>query len=198
MRMTSQKIAIGLVAVALFVGSMTAHAAEFDAGVKAYRRGDYATALQIFRQLADQGNAHAQTYLGFMYDTGLGVPQDYEVAVRWYHKAANQGQALAQSNLGVMYYKGLSVTQDYAEAVRWYRKAANQGLALAQVKLGWMYHNGFGVMQDYVQAHMWYSLAAARGEKEASKWRDHLAKKMTPTQIAEAQKLAREWKPKGK
>ncbi len=119
--MTSQKIAIGLVAVALFVGSMTAHAADFSEGYKAYQRGDYETALRIYRELAEQGNASAQTYLGFMYDTGLGVPQDYEVAVRWYHKAANQGLALAQSNLGVMYYKGLSVTQDYAEAVRWYR-----------------------------------------------------------------------------
>jgi len=65
-------------------------------------------------------------------------------------------------------------------------------------KLGWMYHNGFGVMQDYVQAHMWYSLTAARGEKGASKWRDLLAEQMTPAQIAEAQRLAREWKPKGK
>ncbi len=123
--MTSQKIAIGLVAVALFVGSMTAHAADFGAGVKAYDRGDYATAMRIFRQLADQGNA------------------------------------FAQFNLGVMY------------------------------------GNGWGVTQDYVQAHMWYNLAAARGQKDAGKWRDNLAEKMTPAQIAEAQKLAREWKPKG-
>ncbi len=65
--MTSQKIAIGLVAVALFVGSMTAHAADFDAGVKAYDRGDYATALRIMRELADQGDAVAQFNLGFMY-----------------------------------------------------------------------------------------------------------------------------------
>jgi len=71
--MTIQKITIGLVAVALFVGSMTAHAAEFDAGAKAYNRGDYATALRIFRQLAEQGDAKAQIKLGFMYDTGLGV-----------------------------------------------------------------------------------------------------------------------------
>ena len=61
-----------------------------------------------------------------------------------------------------------------------------------------MYHFGQGVTQDYVQAHMWYSLAAARGEKEASGWRDLLAEQMTPEQIAEAQKLAGEWKPKGK
>ncbi len=82
--MTSQKIAIGLVAISLFVGSMTAHAADFHAGFKAYQRGDYATALRIFRQLAEQGDASAQYNLGFMYDNGQGVTQDYAVAVRWY------------------------------------------------------------------------------------------------------------------
>ncbi len=61
-----------------------------------------------------------------------------------------------------------------------------------------MYQKGLGVPQDYVQAHMWYSLAAARGEKLGEKFRDRLAKQMTPDQIAEAQKLVREWKPKGK
>ena len=104
--MTIQKIAIGLVAVALFVGSMTAHAADFDAGVKATERGDYATALRIFRQLADQGDANAQNNLGVMYKEGLGVAQDYAEAVRWYRKAADQGDAGAQNNLGVMYAKG--------------------------------------------------------------------------------------------
>jgi len=61
-----------------------------------------------------------------------------------------------------------------------------------------MYKEGRGVTQNYVQAHMWFKLAAARGQIDAGKWRDSLAKLMTPAQIAEAQKLAREWKPKGK
>ncbi len=196
--MTSQKITIGLVAVALFFGSMTAHAADFDVGYKAYQSGDYATALLIFRQLADQGYAPAQNNLGFMYYQGHGVVQDYAAAVRWYRKAALQGNASAQYNMGVMYREGQVVPQDYGETVRWYRKAADQGYALAQSNLGTMYHFGTGVTRDYVQAHMWYSLAAARGEKEASKWRDLLAKKMILAQIAEAQRLAREWKPKGK
>ena len=59
-----------------------------------------------------------------------------------------------------------------------------------------MYDNGRGVLQDYVRAHMWYNLAAAQGNKPATKNRDLLAKRMTPAQIAEAQKLAREWRPK--
>ncbi len=79
-----------------------------------------------------------------------------------------------------------------------YRKAADQGIAEAQVNLGTMYNDGYGVPQDYVQAHMWYNLAAARGLKIGRKNRDLLAEKMTPAQIVEARRLAREWKPKGK
>ncbi len=196
--MTSQKIAIGLVAVALFVGSMTAHAADFSAGYKAYQRGDYVTALQIFGQLADQGNARAQFSLGVMYNKGQGVTQDYAEAMRWYRKAADQGYVLAQYNVGLMYSKGQGVTQDYAEAASWYRKAAEQGYSAGQTRLGDMYVLGQGVAQDYVQAHMWFNLAAARGQKLARINRNRLAKQMTPEQIAEARRLAREWKPKGK
>jgi len=195
--MTSQKIAIGLVAVALFIGSMTAHADDFDVGDEAYQRGDYATALPIFQHLADQGHAKAQFNLGVMYRNGQGVPQDNAAAARWYRKAANQGHAKAQFNLGIMYRNGQGVPQDNAAAARWYRKAADQGNARAQTNLGFMYGKGHGVTQDYVQAYMWYILAA-QGEKDTGELRDGLAKQKTPAQIAEAQKLAREWKPKGK
>ena len=196
--MTNQNIAIGLVAVALFVGSMTAHAADFSAGYKAYQRRDYATALQIFGQLADQGNARAQFSLGVMYNKGQGVTQDYAEAMKWYRKAAEQDYVLAQYNLGLMYSKGQGVPLDYAEAARWYRKAAEQGYSAAQTRLGDMYVLGQGVAQDYVQAHMWFNLAAARGQKIARENRNRLAKQMTPEQIAEARRLAQEWKPKGK
>ncbi len=80
--MTSQKITIGLVAVALFVGSMMAHAADFGMGYKAYQRGDYATALRIFRQLAMQDEALALYNLGVMHERGNGVTQDYAEAMR--------------------------------------------------------------------------------------------------------------------
>ena len=100
-----------------------------------------------------------------------------------------------------MYDNGEGVPQDDAKAVKWYRKAAEQGNADAQFFLGFMYDAGRGVPQDDAQAHMWYNLAASRfppGENldRAVKIRDLLAKMMTPAQIAEAQKLAREWKPK--
>ena len=77
-----------------------------------------------------------------------------------------------------------------------YRVGAEKGDASAQFSLGFMYELGQGVPQDYVQAYMWFNLAAARGTKGAAEWRERLAARMTPAQIAEAQKLASEWKPK--
>ncbi len=124
------------------------------------------------------------------------IAADDAEAVKWYRKAAEQGDAYAQYNLGFMYDNGEGVPRDYAEAARWYRKAANQGEADARFNLGVMYSEGQGVPQDYAQAHMWFSLAGAQGDKQAAKQRDIVAKRMTPAQIAEAQKLAREWKPK--
>jgi TPR repeat protein len=121
------------------------------------------------------------------------VVQDYAEAVKWYRLAAAQGHAAAQSNLGTMYVNGQGVVQDYAEAVKWYRLAAAQGHAAAQSNLGTMYVNGQGVVQDYVRAHMWFNLGAVSGKAEkATSNRDSLAAKMTPAQIAEAQKIARE------
>ncbi len=184
--------------VAFFVGVVTAHAADFSEGVRAYEHNDYATALRIFRQFAAQGDVTAQNRLGAMYSKGEGVPQDYGEAVKWYHKAADQVHSFAQNNLGVMYGNGQGVAQDYGEAMRWYRKAADQGYALAQFNLGVMYGNGQGVPQDYIQAHLWYNLAAGQGEELGRKARESLLDLMTAEQIAEAQKLAREWKPKGK
>ena len=120
-------------------------AGPLEDGEAAYQRGDYATALQIWRPLADQGDAGAQAWLGLMYDNGHGVTQDYAEAARWYRLAAAQGLALAQFNLGEMYYLGQGVPQDYAEAVKWYRLEAVQGNATAQYNLGAMYSLGQGV-----------------------------------------------------
>jgi len=172
--------------------------ADFQAGLDAYERGDYETALAEFRALADQGDASAQYNLGVGYDRGQGVPQDYQEAVKWYRRAADQGDASAQSNLGVGYDRGQGVPQDYQEAAKWYRRAAEQGEARAQYTLARMYYFGQGIPQDYVFAHMWANLAASQGGEDAVEKRDAIAMKMTPQQIAEAQRLAREWKAKGK
>jgi uncharacterized protein len=84
--------------------------------------------------------------------------------------------------------------RDYATAVRLNRLLAEQGNANAQYNLGTFYDNGLGVPQDKVRAYMWFSLSAAQGREGAAALRDLIARRMTPAQIAEAQKLAREWK----
>ncbi len=97
-----------------------------------------------------------------------------------------------------MYNNGQGVPQDQPEAFKWYLKAAEQGNALGQNNLGEMYAQGQGTTQDLVQAHMCFNLAAAQGNTKAQENRDELAQQMTPDQISEAERLAAEWKPKGK
>ena len=172
--------------------------ADFQAGMDANNREDYATALREWRPLAEQGDALAQYHLGLLYRKGRGVPQDDVQARQWYAKAAAQGQAKAQFHLGTLYFNGEGATKDYQQALRWFRLAADQGEALAQTKIAIMYDEGQGVSKNFVQAYKWYSLAATNGDKPATLLRDSLANQMTPAQIAEAQKLAQEWKPKKK
>lgn len=111
---------------------------------------------------------------------------------------AEQGLAAAQNSLGAMYDKGIGVTQNYKQAVKWYQKAAEQGVGYAQLSLGVAYANGQGIIQDDVMAHMYFNIAAVSGVKVAAKKRDIIAKRMTATQIEEAQRLAREWAAKHK
>jgi TPR repeat protein len=114
--------------------------------------------------------------------------------VRWYRLAADQGYAEAQVHLGRMYSNGRGVPEDDAEAVRWHRLAADQGHASGQNNLGVMYVDGRGVPQDYVLAHMWFNLAAAgsNGDRHINN-RDRAAEELTPDDLSEAQRLAREW-----
>ena len=156
---------------------------------------DYKQAVYWYAKAAAQGVAEAQFNLGGMCYQGQGVAQDYKQAVYWLEKAAAQGYAKAQSNLGSMYYQGQGVVQDYKQAAYWFAKEAEQGHAQAQFNLGAMYDDGKGVVQDYVKAHMWYNLAASQGNNDARKNRDIIERKMTPQQMADAQGLAREWKP---
>jgi hypothetical protein len=187
----------GLLVVLAFVVLLAAPArAGFDEGVAAYKRGDHAAALRELRPLAAQGDARAQSILGLMYGKGQGVAQDHAEAVKWFRLAAEQGNADAQFSLGAMYTEGRGVTQDYAEAVKWYRKAAEQGDADAQFGLGVMYTEDRGVPQDYVRAHMWFNLAATKGDKDVVKNRDIVARNMSPAEIARAQELARDFKPR--
>jgi len=157
-----------------------------------------AVPISELRKAAEKGNPDAQNQLGMLYSEGRGMPQDYVQAKQWFDKAAEKGHSGAQVNLGTLYFHGNGAPESEQMALSWFRRAAAQGDALALAKLGLMYEQGRGVPQDFIQAHMWYNLSAAHGEKRAIERRDALTTQMTPAQIAEAQRLAREWTPKQK
>lgn len=154
-------------------------------------------ALKEMMPLAEKGDAAAQFRVGLMHYFGQGTAVDYREAIGWFQKAGRQGNPLAQSNVGYMYEKGEGVPQDFIEAAKWYRQAADRGNAQAQFSLGAMHEKGYGVPQDEVQALKWFTLSAARGEAAARAARDRITAWMTPAQIAEAQRLAREFKVAG-
>src|SRR6266403_1456755 len=150
------------------------------------------------RKAAEHGFSQAQYNLGLMYERGVGVPKDDLESFSWTRKAAEQGFAQAQYNLGLMYDHGAGVAKDDAQAFNWMCRAAEQGNLPGQVSLGGRYLKGIGVKQNDIAAYMWFNLSAAQGEKAAAMIRDTLARSMTPAQIAEAQRLTREWKPSSK
>lgn len=172
---------------------------------------DATQATEWWRKAAEQGDVGAQRILGLHYAKGEGVPKDVAQAVAWWRKAAepreqmwedssgekspDQGDASAQFYLGWAYDNGEGVPKDDVQAVAWYRKAAEQGYADAQNALGFSYDHGEGVPRDALRAYMWFNLAAAKGNERAARNREIVAFRMSSEQLAEAQRLTREWKP---
>ena len=178
-------------------------------------------AMLWWRKAADQNYLPAQNDLGVAYSDGKIVPQDSAEGVggrakersREKIRPAHFGDECpdgtkdsceftdlsdimrARFRLGLAYWYGSGVQRDYAEAVKWYRKAAEQGDGLSQHELGQAYEQGKGVRGDYVLAHMWTNLSVVSGTRNAEQDRNRIAFHMTPKQIEEAEKLAREWRP---
>src|SRR5437773_414304 len=153
--------------------------------------------LDEIRARAEKGDAQFQSELGEAFCFGmLGVAKDEVEAVKWFRKAAEQNLAQAQFNLGAFYECGHGVAKDEVEAVKWFRKAAEQNLAQAQYNLGHCFAYGRGVAKDYVEGYKWWLLAAAQGDENAKKNVAILENKMSREQIAEGQKLARNFKPR--
>src|SRR5215470_15174641 len=128
---------------------------------------------------------------------------DYAKALKLARPLAEAGDPRAEAVLGAAYYRGRGVAQNDSEAAKWFRLAAEKGDAQAQYNLGLAYARGEGVTQNAVDAHMWFNLAAARfpandtrNRTAAVKNRDTVAGEMSSEQLAEAQKRAREWKPR--
>jgi len=133
------------------------------------------------------------TILGGGYQSYL--KGDYTAAYDEWLPLAELGDAEAQFNLGVLYDEGAGVDRDLATAADWYRKAAEQGAYNRYYNLGFLYENGgFGLSKDYIQAYKWYSLESPLYRDDFNDiHRLRIEEKMTPAQIAEGRKLAKEW-----
>lgn len=153
--------------------------------------------IKSVRSAAERGHVVSQFNLGVMYANGKNVIQDHAEAMKWYGLAADGGHLGAQYNLGVMHHNGNGTPKNDRAAVLLWHSAAEHGHVGAQYNLGAMYADGEGVAQDDVTAHMWFNIVAARssgGLRElAVENRELAAAQMTPEQLIEAQRLAREW-----
>ena len=142
-------------------------AANFESGLSAYERGDYAAAMARWMPLAKSGFAAAQHNIAVMLDHGHGMPADDAAAISWYKRAANGGHAPSQHTLAMLYSRGQGVAKDMQQAVAWYRKAGQQGHSESQFILGVLYDFGKGVAKDERKAVTWYRKAAEQGDARA-------------------------------
>ena len=108
---------------------------RFESGLASKDRGHYATALRAWLPMAESGNAEAQNNVGYMYEEGLGVPQNYLLAMNWYRQAADAGLSEAQHNMGMLYHHGYGVAENLGEAFRWFKMAADQDLPESEYML---------------------------------------------------------------
>jgi TPR repeat protein len=171
----------------------TALAGPYEDAQAAYAKGDFATALKLYRPLAQRGDARAQEAIGAMYERGEGgLSKDGAEALHWYKMAdderkalkayndadyaaalrifrplADRGQILAEYLVGLMYANGQGVEQSFAETMKWHLKAANQGEAKAQFSVGVMYFKGLGTPTNHAEAFKWYRRAADQGDATA-------------------------------
>lgn len=166
---------------------------------------NHTKAAQWLQKAAERGHPRAQYTLGTLYSHGWGVTKDEGQAVLWFTRAAQRGYGPSMYHLGWMYHKGDGVPQNYARSMRLMRGAAEQGMAAAHYALGSFFEHGNGVAPDPVEALKWYTLAAyfsnslpkpfdnAAVAIRATTSRDRLIARMSPSQVAQGQRLTAEW-----
>jgi TPR repeat protein len=189
---------LGALAIAAAFAAPAA-ADPLDDGVTAYHDKEYAKAAELWRPLAESGNAGAQYLLGSLYLEGHGVEHNDATAFMWFQRAASQGDAAAQYNVGASYAAGTGVQRSAVDAAKWFRRAADQGVVFAQLNLGLLYAAGNGVPQDSVEALKWLELAffalpAGGPRSDVARAMTDVTEKMTREQIDEAKLRERAWK----
>lgn len=156
----------GLIIPAVLTLLLLGGCATESTGLAAYKRGEYGTALNVFRR---DGTPEADFALGVMYCKGEGVRRNPATAATYFRRAADDGHAAARYNLGLLYLKGNGVHRNLGEAARWFRLSADQGYAKAQYNLGVMYARGEGVTRDRRMALHWLAQSARQGNPKALK-----------------------------
>jgi hypothetical protein len=157
-------------------------------------------------EAANKGDAEAVRTIGYMYDSGKGVPQNRAEALRWFRMAASKGDDWSMNKIGSMYDQGLGVSENQAEALRWRLMAADKGNALAMAMLGLMYSSGLGVPQNNEEGYFWSSLSASvalsdfvssndpRSTLEKGrKARDEAAATLSPAKVADVRERTQKW-----
>jgi hypothetical protein len=191
---------LGALAVAAALCAPAAAGPLEDAN-DAYHEKAYAKAAELWRPLAEKGDAAAQFSLGTLYAEGKGVEQNDATAFLWFQRAANQGDATAQYNMGASYAEGAGIGKSYVDAAKWFRRAADQGMAFAQLNLGLLYAAGNGVPQDNVEAFKWLELAfaglpAGGARMDVARAMTDVSAKMTRDELIEAKQRQRAWQAK--
>jgi uncharacterized protein len=149
-----------LVAAALLaVMAAPLPAQSVKAGIEAWQRADYASAVAIWRPLAEGGDTDAQFNLGQAYRLGRGVPINLAAAKTWFERAAASGHLDAQTTLGLLLFQN----GEQAEGLKWLRRAAEQGEPRALLVYGTAVYNGDGIVQDRVLGYAYVTRAAAAG-----------------------------------
>ena len=134
----------------------------------AYNAGNFTTAYELYTQLAEQGNADAQTSLAFMHQKEQGCTQDEAKVLELYTKAAEAKQPYALFNLAILYANGVGgVQHDQFKAHDLHMEAATREVPPAMYEVALMLERGLGCMQNYSEAAFWYEEGAKRGHLES-------------------------------
>lgn len=155
-----------LIAAFLWAAAAPVHA-DFDAGLEAAHKGDFATARAEWQALVDDGDARAQYYLGMLNAEGRGAEPDFVEAGRLFGLSAAQGYVDAQFAVAIMHDRGQGLAQDDVLATRWYRTAAEAGHVDAQYNLAIAYMRGNGVEVDEAEGVKWFHAAGEQGHSHA-------------------------------
>ena len=147
--------------------------------------GNYSSAYAIFKKLADEGNAEAQSELGKIYERGLGVPQDLKASFFWHLKAASNGAVYSQYVVGDMYSNGIGCNVDDSLSIYWLEKAAQNGNLDSMLNLSIAYSGA-----DYERAYFWALKAGSVNSNYTNKNTIiNIEKNLTPAQIQNIAKL---------